>query len=505
MAREFKRYQQITGRKFKDDVQRPTFANTIEQLNKGAKSKYPLRLLGTSQDGDVWVSEEERSANFHILGAPGEGKSKFIEYHIRKDIDMGNGLCLIDPSEKGDTARNILNYCASINYQKVIWIDPITIAKYKKIPAIAPLSQKTVKRSVAGMMEALNILFDAKSTSTPRIRRYLSALLRILASRGMTLKDAHYFSQYYQGREMLKKLGFNPDVQTLKSVFRTEYNFENYFSSSINRMDALWQEPLASILGNNDGINFKRAVGDGWVILVNLSPYQLTEDEAELLGIIIISQIIQAIDALVNHNWKGVFYLYIDEAGRFATPQIETLLSYKRKSGLRLYLAHHHFEQFGERRKVLSSIENNARIKLMFDTPNYEDRMKMIKALGYGGNIPPLLASYANQNIPKQHAVLRKNKETPVRIKIPDVKPVPEASESYIKEILSQDFYKNVDEYQRRSVSDHPRSDESGKMDDHRADRKATVSRRTQKQVQDRSQQSEQKPPNPPERKPRKI
>ena len=465
-----------------EDVGRevPSAENTVDRAVKQLKSNYNLRLLGNSQDGHIYISEEERSANFHILGAPGEGKSKFLEYHIRRDIEMGNGLCLIDPSEKGDTARNVLNYCAKIGYEKVILIDPRLISEYKKVPAIAPLNVKSVKRSVEGVMEALSILFDVKATATPRIKRFLSALLRILASQNLTLKEARYFSDYHRDLpERMAILGSDRDSSAIRNLFRSEYKYDNFFSSSINRLDVIWQEPLSSILGNSEGINFKRAVADGWVILVNLSPYQLTEDEAELLGIIVLSQIIQAVDALVNNQWQGVFYLYIDEAGRFATPQIETLLSYKRKSGLRLYLAHHHFDQFEGKKKVLSSIENNARIKLMFDTPNYDDRMKMIKALGYGGDIPPLMAAYANQNISKQHGVLKKNKETPIRIRIPDVPNAPDAPKEYIEKILSQSFYKDARQpAPAREERENTATPRPGAANDGKTNRKAGVSNR---------------------------
>lgn len=490
-------FKEITGQTKKEFLARPSWQNIADSIFKQTNSDYPLRLLGTADGVDIEISEEERHVNFHILGAPGEGKSKFLEYHIRKDIDAGLGLCLIDPSEKGDTAQNVLNYCAKIGYEKVILIDPTLISDYKKIPCLAPLNRKSVKRSAEGVMEALNILFDSKSTSTPRIKRYLTALLRILAQRGMTLKDAGYFTDYYSGKGVRDKiLGFDRDSQTIKSVFKTPFNFETYFSSSINRLDALWQEPLASILSNTEGINFKRAVGDGWVILVNLSPYQLTEDEAQLLGILVISQIVQAVDTLVNSDWKGVFYLYLDEVGRFATPQIETLLSYKRKSGIRLYLAHHHFAQFEDRRKVLSAIENNTRMKLMFNTPNYDDRMRMIKSLGYGGDIPPVVAAYANQDLPQQHAVFKKKGVNAVRIKIPDVPDVSKAPREYVEKLLNQPWYKDV-----RTIREDIKSPEFREVDVNPAVSKTAVQRSVKKDIR----QDKQTPPPPPDRKPIKI
>jgi hypothetical protein len=124
-----------TGERREDIGRRESYTQIADRRFKQSRSDYPLRLLGVGSEKHVYISEEERYLNFHLLGAPGEGKSKFLEYHIRRDIEMDTGLCLIDPSEKGDTARNVLNYCAQINYKKVIVIDPALIAEYKKSPA----------------------------------------------------------------------------------------------------------------------------------------------------------------------------------------------------------------------------------------------------------------------------------------------------------------------------------------------------------------------------------
>ena len=461
MNPEYDFFKIMHGKTVDDIAVIPSAESWVERTVKGLQSNYELRVLGNSDNGPVYLSEEERSANFHVLGAPGEGKSKFLEYNIRKDIDAGLGLCLLDPSEGGDTANNVLKYCASIGHEKVIIIDP----SQARFPKLAPLNPKAVKRSVAGVVEALGILFEQKSTATPRIKRYLTALLRLLTSRGLTVAEARYFSDYYRDTAIRKDiLGTDRDSSTIRNLFRSEHKFDTFFSSSINQLDSLWQEPLISMLGNKEGINFIEAVSKGWVILVNLSPYRLTEDEARLLGVLVISQIIQAVDVLVNRNWKGTYYLYIDEAGRFATPQIDTLLSFKRKSGLRLVLAHHFNEQF-EDRKVFNSIVNNARIKLMFDTPNPENRLYAMKAMGYGGDITPSMASFANQNLPKQYAILKKNKETPIRIRIPDVPEVKISNEdlkAYVDNLLKSPWYgtsapkKNLDSPRLREAHDVP-------------------------------------------------
>ena len=207
---------------------------------------------------------------------------------------------------------------------------------------------------------------------------------------------------------------------------------------------------------------------------------------------------------MASNNWKGVFYQYVYEAGRFATPQIETLLSYKRKSGIRLYLAHHHYDQFEDKRKVLSSIENNTGVKLMFNTRSFDDRMRMIKSLGYGGNIPDALAVYANSDLPKQHAVLKKNKESPVRIKIPDVEDAPGATKEYIEKLLNQPFYKDARDYVR-SAPKNTESAQSGKVDDAKTDRTPSLPRAVPGKLETGVRPDNKKPPDASPKRPLKI
>src|SRR5688500_7420679 len=124
MPKEVDFFKLIVNESLEEFTALPSFSNTLGEQIKMLSSNYPLRLLGRSRDGEVDISEEEREANYHIIGAPGEGKSRFLEYNIRRDIDQGNGLCLLDPSDFGDTCYKVLRYCASKGHKKVVLIDP---------------------------------------------------------------------------------------------------------------------------------------------------------------------------------------------------------------------------------------------------------------------------------------------------------------------------------------------------------------------------------------------
>jgi len=509
-----------TGRKLSDLPKPPTLEQTVHKRLKGLKSNYPLRSLGVGVDGELFVSEEERDANFHIIGAPKQGKSKFLEYNIRKDIDMGNGLVLIDPSDFGATCKAVLDYCAFVGHRKVVIIDP----SHQKLATIQTLNKKAVKQSLNGIMEVASILFGAKETETPRIKRYLAALIRVITKAGFTLYESRYFSDYHasidQQLAILHKV--NPadrDMLTLGTAFKTEHAWENYFGSTINRLDSFWEEPLSLMTGADTGIDFVKMIAEGWVILVNLFPdgRHLSETESQLLGVLIINQIIQAVDTLKANDWNGVYYMYIDEAGRFATPQIDTLLSYKRKSGLRVILAHHYFSQFKDK-QVLQSVKQNTGIKVMFDVREHEDRMEMIKSLGYGGEISHAQATYANQDLPKQYAIIKKGKEPPQRVKIPDVPEVKisqEQREAYINQLQEQPWYLDRQTIEKqiikrviindRTIREDTESPELGKMDDPKTTGEASVSRPIRGELEKGVRPDNKKSPEPPAKRPIKI
>src|SRR5437764_1276764 len=110
---------------------------SIHWLEQSLLSSHPVRVIGTSlTEGEVLLTEEDRESHVHILGAPGEGKSKFLEMMVSMDIDAlisgksKSGACFIDSSDHGDTMKKVLKYCAHRGFEKVLLIDPWNIQDY---------------------------------------------------------------------------------------------------------------------------------------------------------------------------------------------------------------------------------------------------------------------------------------------------------------------------------------------------------------------------------------
>lgn len=447
-------FRRLTGTSLEDlETTRPRLKDIEHRALKQLSSRYQLRFLGNATDGESFFTEEQREAHIHIIGSPGEGKSKFLEHFIRQDIERGYGACLLDPSDNGDTAYKILHYCAKIGFEKVCLIDPHhRFGDYSVVPGINPLHEGAPSSVVAGnMMDTVRTLWNTKDfAETARIQKYLPAVIHALHQSKLTLHELIYFTDntnltYRSRRErILEKLHPLDRFRiTLEQVFYNKNTFANEFSSSIRRAEPFLEDTMKLIFGTKDGINFSKMITEGWLILVNLDPEGIFGQEHQrLLGTIVINELTYAIHRLRANGWKGVYYLYIDEVGDYATPKLAYLLDKKRKSGLRLTLAHQGFDQIGDQ-QVLSAVYRSAKTKVLFNTKDPSDQKKMISMM-YGGALNSEATRYTLMTLKKQHAVIKVDKDDPHVTRIPDVPDVrvsPDAIRDYINKIYRNEWY----------------------------------------------------------------
>jgi len=442
-------FRRLTGKNL-DEFRLPSLGDIKRRLDKELTTNHPLRRLGVSQEGTQYFTEEDRESHIHILGSPGEGKSKFLEHLIRQDIERGYGACLLDPSDNGDTAYKILRYCAKIGFEKVCLIDPHH--RYKTpldvpevVPCINPLHAGAPPSAVIGdMMDTVRTLWGTKDfAETARIQKYLPAIIYTLHKAKMTLHESLYFTDHASPHytrcrlEMLEKLHPVDRYRiALEEVFSTRTSYMNEFSSTIRRLEPFLEDTMKLIFGGKEAIPFTNLITDGWLILLNLDPQGIFGQEHQrLIGTVIINEITYAIHRLREHGWKGVYYLYIDEVGDYATPKLAYLLDKKRKSGLRVTLAHQGFDQIGDS-QVLSSIYRSTKTKVLFNTKDPSDQKKMISMM-YGGELNSEQTRYTLMKLKKQHAVVRVNKEDPATVRIPDVPDV-DISQDVLKDFISK-------------------------------------------------------------------
>ena len=88
-------------------------------------------------------------------------------------------------------------------------------------------------------------------------------------------------------------------------------------------------------------LNFRKAMDEGKIILINLSKGRIGEDNANMIGSLLVTKM--QIDAMsradIPESQRKDFYLYIDEFQNFASQSFTTILSEARKYKLSLIVA----------------------------------------------------------------------------------------------------------------------------------------------------------------------
>src|SRR5207247_6331723 len=87
-------------------------------------------LIGKNASGKpLYLTPEMRQAShMHVIGGTRTGKSKFLEWMMRKDIREGHGFCLID--WHGSLYHDILHYCSHLDvglyndFRSIVLMDP---------------------------------------------------------------------------------------------------------------------------------------------------------------------------------------------------------------------------------------------------------------------------------------------------------------------------------------------------------------------------------------------
>src|SRR5262249_49675323 len=107
------------------------------------------------------------------------------------------GLTLLDPTDAGQTAYNVLKYCIRRGYKKVCLIDPRHDWMFGRVVCINPFKYDEGNKwvDIASINNTLMVTSEIRDASqTKRIQKFLRALLSVLWDAGCTLSELEYFT-----------------------------------------------------------------------------------------------------------------------------------------------------------------------------------------------------------------------------------------------------------------------------------------------------------------------
>ena len=314
--------------------------------------------LGTDGAGrTVAFPRGARKYHLHILGAPGRGKSKFMEHLIRHDIRTRHGLCLIDPH--GGLYTDVLRWCVEngmLFRRKIALIEPanedVTFG-YNPLD-FQGFSPAELADAVEGMVHACTQVWGGQDMHrTPTLARILPAVFHALAVNKLTLLEALDLCDAYDPDNLRRFLTRN----LTDPVFSGEWqHFNNYdppqfteqFLSTRNRLAAFLQSPVVRnmVALGEPSIDLSQAMEEGWIVLVNLGG-AMSQESRKLLGALLVNTLFMKSLRRVPEKSRP-FYLYLDEAYYFLNEDVSRILTEGRKFGLHATLAHQNLGQLRE-------------------------------------------------------------------------------------------------------------------------------------------------------------
>jgi hypothetical protein len=327
----------------------------------------------------IKMKTADRLRHTYIIGRSGGGKSWLQQKMAMQDIEMGNGLCVIDPH--GDFCDGLIKAIPKERAEDLIYFNPADTARPMGINLLE-YDPKYPEQKTFVINEMINIfdkLYDLKSTGGPMFEQYMrNAMLLLMEDpeSGSTLMEiskvmADPDFRKYKLSKCKNRIVFDFWTKEAEKAGGEAAlaNMVPYITSKLTQFIA--NDTMRPIIGQQkSAFNFREAMDSKKIILVNLSKGLIGDLNAYLLGLVIVGKILAAALSRADMNEKErlPFFLYIDEFQNFTTDSIATILSEARKYGLGLVIAHQFIGQLVKNNNtyIRDSVFGNAGTMIAF-------------------------------------------------------------------------------------------------------------------------------------------
>lgn len=326
----------------------------VPTVIKGEENQ--ISLMGiTNFRGDNTVfglNRIDRGRHIYILGQTGTGKSGALELLTISDIYYDQGFAVIDPH--GDYAQNVLKYIPRRRLDDVVYFNP---ADTSYPIGFNPLevTDKTLKGHISSELVGVLKRLFAESWG-PRLEYILRyTLLALLDYPNSTMLDV---TRMLTDKKFRANVINYIDDPVVKNFWVTEFAaWNDKFASEavapvLNKVGAFTANPMIrNIIGQpKSTFNIRQIMDEGKILVVNLSRGLMGEDNAGILGAMMVTKIqLAAMGRADMPETKRVpFYLYVDEFQNFATDSFAVILSEARKYGLNLTVANQYISQMSQ-------------------------------------------------------------------------------------------------------------------------------------------------------------
>lgn len=317
---------------------------------------------GTLTETEEWVelTSEARKQSLYLLGTTGVGKTTLIKSIIVQDIMAGEGVAVIDPH--GDLTDELLTLIPEKRKDDVLLFAPGDPDQRKRplglnFFACDRSDEQEVQQVTSTVINTLRRLF-AYSWG-PR----LEDLLRVSILTLMAVPNSTFLDLSLLLTDPLHRRKYLQEVEDYYLKQFWEVQFYGYtrsprdlielIGSSLNKIGRFLADPrMRRIIAQpRTAFSIRKIMDQRKIFLVNLSKGLLGEDNAALLGSVLVNLILMA--ALSRQSTASSdrvpFHLFVDEFQTFANSDTFSVLqSEVRKYAIDTIVAHQFRDQLDD-------------------------------------------------------------------------------------------------------------------------------------------------------------
>lgn len=295
------------------------------------------------------ITDADRRRHVWCIGKTGTGKSTLIANMAIDDFKKDRGVAIIDPH--GDLSEIMMDYIPAHRINDVVYFNP---ADTERPVVINPLeSRKGQERElvVSGIMAIFSKLYG--HSWGPRLEYILrNSLLALSELDDATLADVprlltdRSFRQRVVERlqDPMMKRYLTDEFEKMPEKLRQEA-----ISPILNKVGQFVSSPMIRRILEKpkSSVDLEEVMNEGKILIANLSQGKIGEDNAALLGAMLITKFQLAAMRRVDlpEEQRRDFYLYVDEFQNFATTSFIKILSEARKYRLNLMMANQYVAQ----------------------------------------------------------------------------------------------------------------------------------------------------------------
>lgn len=298
------------------------------------------------------IKRVDRPKHTYVIGKTGTGKTTLLENMALQDIKNGEGLAIVDPH--GTFVEKMLDFIPKERIQDVIYFNPSDTEFSIAFNIMEDVGIDQRHLVAAGLMGVFKKMWpDVWSARMEYILN--NAVLALLEYPNSTLLGVN---RVLADKDYRKEVVRNTTDPVVRAFWEQEFaKYTERFAAEAtpaiqNKVGQLTSNAMIrNIIGQpKSSFDFRKAMDEKKIVLVNLSKGRIGEQNSNLIGAMIITKIyLAAMSRAANPDQKWPpFYLYVDEFQNFATESFKDILSEARKYNLALILAHQYIAQLPE-------------------------------------------------------------------------------------------------------------------------------------------------------------